>query len=95
MVQLGVGKNMVASIRYWTQAFGLIARQQSSGLDEPTELGTKLLGVGGIPTSRTPVHSGFFTGSWQVAPKKPRRGIWRFHSGAARPLPALNSPSGS
>lgn len=38
-VELGVGKNMVASIRYWLKAFQLI--EQDSG--DPTPLGKKLL----------------------------------------------------
>ncbi len=45
MIQLGVGKNMVASIRYWAGAFGLIDRK--SGVEELTDLGKKLLGPGG------------------------------------------------
>ena len=37
-VQLGVGKNMVRSIRYWCQAFKLLAN------DQPTDFGERLLG---------------------------------------------------
>ncbi|MDG2991979.1 DUF4007 family protein [Candidatus Synechococcus calcipolaris G9] len=37
-VQLGVGKNMVRSIRYWCNAFGLLED------DKPTEFGKALLG---------------------------------------------------
>ncbi len=40
-VRLGVGKNMVRSIRYWCQAFKLLEN------DRPTEFGTQLLGEGG------------------------------------------------
>lgn len=40
-VRLGVGKNMVRSIRYWCQAFKLLEA------DQPTEFGTQLLGDGG------------------------------------------------
>jgi hypothetical protein len=40
-VLLGVGKNMVRSIRYWCSAFKLL------GNDTPTDFGKKLLGRGG------------------------------------------------
>jgi Protein of unknown function (DUF4007) len=40
-VLLGVGKNMVRSIRYWCSAFKLLEN------DSPTDFGTKLLGAGG------------------------------------------------
>lgn len=40
--RLGVGKNMVRSIRYWCQAFKLI-KPQKGGYMVPTELGEKLL----------------------------------------------------
>lgn len=40
-VQLGVGKNMVRSIRYWCNAFGLLTE------DQPTALGESLVGDGG------------------------------------------------
>jgi hypothetical protein len=40
-VQLGVGKNMVRSIRYWCNAFGLLED------DEPTVFGKALLGKSG------------------------------------------------
>jgi hypothetical protein len=38
VVKLGVGKNMVSSIRYWLKAFNII-----DGKDNPTEFGIKLL----------------------------------------------------
>jgi len=38
VVKLGVGKNMVSSIRYWMKAFNIIDSK-----DNPTEFGTKLL----------------------------------------------------
>lgn len=40
-VQLGVGKNMVRSIRYWCNAFGVL------DADKPTDFGTALLGKAG------------------------------------------------
>jgi uncharacterized protein DUF4007 len=42
VVKLGVGKNMVSSIRYWMKAFNIIDNK-----DNPTEFGSKLLGNGG------------------------------------------------
>jgi len=44
--RLGVGKNMVSSIRYWCQAFKLIKSNNNGGY-EPTMLGDKLLGESG------------------------------------------------
>lgn len=46
MVILGVGKNMVRSIRYWCEAFMLI-ESPKRGVFKPTELGDKLFGVEG------------------------------------------------
>jgi len=43
-VRLGVGKNMVRSIRYWCSAFKLLKD------DHPTEFGTQLLSQGGWDT---------------------------------------------
>ncbi|MCS6812681.1 MAG: DUF4007 family protein [Cyanobacteria bacterium] len=43
-VRLGVGKNMVRSIRYWCHAFKLLAA------DQPTEFGQQLLGEQGWDT---------------------------------------------
>ena len=43
-VILGVGKNMVASMRYWLRACRMIEPDS----DKPTELGIKLLGVQGF-----------------------------------------------
>ena len=40
-VRLGVGKNMVRSIRYWCNAFDLLEN------DQPTDLGKKLLSIHG------------------------------------------------
>ena len=44
--RLGVGKNMVSSIRFWCQAFKLIRPNREGGY-EPTKLGEKLLGESG------------------------------------------------
>lgn len=44
--RLGVGKNMVSSIRFWCQAFKLIESINQGGY-KPTKLGNKLLGEAG------------------------------------------------
>jgi hypothetical protein len=46
MVILGVGKNMVRSIRHWCETLGLIISPQR-GNYEPTELGVNLFGENG------------------------------------------------
>ena len=49
-IQLGVGKNMGLSIRYWCMAFKLIEAGEADGqrgLSLPSEFGRKLLGEGG------------------------------------------------
>lgn len=42
VVELGVGKNMVGSLRFWGRAFGIL-----SETDDPTELADYLFGQGG------------------------------------------------
>lgn len=46
MVILGVGKNMVRSIRHWGETLGMIISPKR-GLFEPTELGLNLIGKNG------------------------------------------------
>ncbi|TMP32598.1 DUF4007 domain-containing protein [Pseudoalteromonas rubra] len=43
LVELGVGKNMVASIKYWLQATRLL--EMKSNILQPTELGVNLIGA--------------------------------------------------
>ena len=45
-VELGVGKNMVSSIKYWLQAVGLIKVREEGGY-ESTDLGDKIFGESG------------------------------------------------
>jgi hypothetical protein len=47
LVLLGVGKNMVQSIRHWSQAVGVIEQPRRHELHEVTELGKKLLSADG------------------------------------------------
>jgi hypothetical protein len=42
MVQLGVGKNMVRSVRFWAEAFGILSLQGEKG-HSVTDFGHKLL----------------------------------------------------
>ncbi len=44
LVKLGVGKNMVRSIRHWCAATGIIERGDRKGLMEVTDLGLSLVG---------------------------------------------------
>src|SRR5512146_2733424 len=47
MAKLGVGKNMVRSIRFWVEATGMAQPSKSSGL-VPTELGLTIFGPDGL-----------------------------------------------
>ena len=47
IVRLGVGKNMVASIRFWLEALGLAVIDGRARSGYPTELGQKLFREGG------------------------------------------------
>lgn len=48
-VTLGVGKNMVASIRYWLQATGVAAQVDASKTLAPTDIGQIVFGENGDP----------------------------------------------
>jgi hypothetical protein len=47
IVTLGVGKNMVRSIRYWCETLGLIELPRPGSQARPTQLGTSLFGSRG------------------------------------------------
>lgn len=47
MVDLGVGKNMVRSIRFWSQATGMVAAAAKGTGNSLSEFGESLLGEGG------------------------------------------------
>lgn len=73
MIRLGVGKNMVASIRYWAGAFGLVDRKR--GVEEPTDLGNKLLGSGGWdPYLEDP--GTLWLLHWQLASRPEKTSTW-------------------
>ena len=48
-VILGVGKNMVASIRYWLQATGVASKSGTSNTLAPTDIGEIVFGESGDP----------------------------------------------
>lgn len=75
LIHLGVGKNMVASIRYWAQALELVSRPERGDLDEPTELGTKLLGTDGWdPYLEDP--GTLWLLHWQLTSRPTRTSTW-------------------
>ena len=47
IVTLGVGKNMVAAIRFWCEALGLVVVDRRTRAGRPTELGRRLFGADG------------------------------------------------
>ena len=47
IARFGVGKNMVASMRHWGSAAGILSEAQGSPVIRTTELGRKLFGPGG------------------------------------------------
>lgn len=47
-IALGVGKNMALSIKYWLEAFKLLAEDRENGQYRPTELGQLLMGQEGL-----------------------------------------------
>ena len=72
IARFGVGKNMVASMRHWAVAVGVI--EESAGRAMPTPLGTRVFGVGGLdpymeePATAWLVH-------WQLC-GNPRKTTW-------------------
>lgn len=48
IARFGVGKNMVASMRHWGSAAGILTESQGSPLVHTTELGGKLFGAAGL-----------------------------------------------
>ena len=72
IARFGVGKNMVASMRHWAVASGVI--KESAGRTVPTSLGNRLFGPGGLdpymenPTTAWLVH-------WQLC-SNPLKTTW-------------------
>jgi len=74
IARFGVGKNMVASMRHWAEAAGIIAALSRDGLIRTTELGRLLFGARGLdpfmehPSTLWLVH-------WQIA-ARPDKTTW-------------------
>lgn len=70
----GVGKNMVASMRHWANAAGVVTETQGSNIIQVTPLGKKLFGPRGVdpylehPSSLWLLH-------WQLA-ARPEKTTW-------------------
>lgn len=78
LVRLGVGKNMVDSMRYWSQAFKLTHEYRNAegrGPSQPRQHGARggflTRGMALTPTWRTPEASGYCTGGWSLERKAP------------------------
>ncbi len=74
IARFGVGKNMVASIRHWAKASGIIEEPTGTNTARPTELGRMLFGPNGLdpymehPTTLWLIH-------WQLA-GRPEKTTW-------------------
>jgi hypothetical protein len=74
IVRFGVGKNMVASIRHWAQAVGILEESSNFKVVRVTALGHKLFGSNGLdpymedPASLWLIH-------WQLA-GRPNKTTW-------------------
>jgi hypothetical protein len=71
---LGVGKNMVRSIRHWCLAAGILAENRDAGM-QPTELGKLLLADKGLdPYLEDPAT--LWVLHWQIASNRARATTW-------------------
>lgn len=78
-VRLGVGKNMVRSIRYWCAAFKLLQN------DQPTEFGQRLLGLDGWdPYLEDPAS--FWLLHWHLLEPPNLATAWHFAFNEFRPI---------
>jgi hypothetical protein len=73
---LGVGKNMVRSIRHWCLAAGVLAENRDAGgILQPTELGTLLLDDKGLdPYLEDPAT--LWVLHWEIATNRSRATTW-------------------
>jgi hypothetical protein len=77
MTTLGVGKNMVASIRHWCETLGLIDLDGRTGRGEATALGSSLFGPAGLdPFLESPGTLWFI--QWQLTKCAERASAWHF-----------------
>ena len=83
MVRLGVGKNMVRSIRHWGFVCGVLEESPGPGTTAAVSCGRRRSGArcsrttGGIPTWRIPRRSGSSTTPWPARSIKRPPGTWR------------------
>lgn len=76
MVILGVGKNMVESIRHWCEALGLVDLLDRGRQAKPTELGLRLLGSDGWdPYIEDPATLWLL--HWLLVRQRDRASTWR------------------
>ena len=68
----GVGKNMVASMRHWAVAVGVI--KESAGKTEPTSLGSRVFGTNGLDPYMEDPSTGWLI-HWQLC-GNPRKTTW-------------------
>lgn len=74
IARFGVGKNMVASMRHWANAAGIIGEEPGSSVIHTTELGRKLFGPEGLdpfmehPATLWLIH-------WQLS-GRPEKSTW-------------------
>ena len=72
IARFGVGKNMVASMRHWASATGVI--DESPGRSVPTPLGVRVFGTGGLdPYMENPATTWLV--HWQLC-GNPRKTTW-------------------
>ena len=91
MVTLGVGKNMVDSIRFWCGALKLAVIDGRSGTGRPTELGSQLLGSRGwTHISKTPRRCGSSIGSSLSPPRLRPHGFSRSQGGTGMFVRAMS-----
>lgn len=79
-IQLGVGKNMGLSIRYWCTAFKLIEVVEANGrrgLSKPSEFGVRLLGEGGWDQYLEDIASLWLL-HWKLLKSPCQATAWRF-----------------
>jgi hypothetical protein len=74
IARFGVGKSMVASMRYWASAAGILSEPQGSSVIRTTELGRKLFGASGLdPYMEHPAT--LYLIHWQLA-ARPEKTTW-------------------
>lgn len=78
LVKLGVGKNMVRSIRHWCQTVGLLEEIEGSGRAQalgPSSLATKLLSPGGWDPFLEEIATMWLV-HWQLFSNQERSLVW-------------------